>query len=75
MFFRPQAKLGIGVKSYQNVVVMQKVDSDGLGAGAFVVGDIVLDVDGVPVKTTDETKNLILKAIQKRGFVSVVLMR
>ncbi|KAI6209779.1 hypothetical protein M3Y96_00256800 [Aphelenchoides besseyi] len=75
LFCRPQVKLGITVKARGDVVVLIKVDEEGLGNGALEVGDVILDVDGLPVKTTEDTKRNILTALHKRGYVSIVIMR
>ncbi|KAI6209792.1 PDZ domain containing protein [Aphelenchoides besseyi] len=74
LFYRPQVKLGFAVKAHADTVMLIKVDEEGLGAGVLEVGDTILDVDGVPVKTTQEAKSYILQSLQKRGFVSTVIM-
>ncbi|KAI6232021.1 PDZ domain containing protein [Aphelenchoides besseyi] len=74
LFYRPQIKLGFAVKAHADTVVLIKVDEEGLGSGVYEVGDTILDVDGVPVKTTQDAKSYILQGLQKRGFVSTVIM-
>lgn len=72
-FFRPDAKLGLSVKAVHNIIALTKISEDGLGAGAFEIGDILLDVDGVAVTSVEDIKTKMLAGLKSRGYVSTVI--
>ena len=74
-------KLGLGIKHYQNRVLVSKCDPGSLSAGVFLVrvphgrleygnygqvGDHIVDLDGVPVTDKDVARGILVKTLQVR---------
>ncbi|CAB3406536.1 unnamed protein product [Caenorhabditis bovis] len=68
-------KLGLGIKHFQNRVLVSRVDPGSLAEKCLVVGDHLCDVDGVPVTDKDVARDLLVKNIQERGKVTFVVER
>uniref|UniRef100_A0A1I8A5T3 PDZ domain-containing protein n=1 Tax=Steinernema glaseri TaxID=37863 RepID=A0A1I8A5T3_9BILA len=68
-------KLGLGIKHYQNRVLVSRADPGSLAASQLAVGDHIIDIDGKPVTDKDVARELLLKALQTTGCVSSVVER
>ena len=68
-------KLGLGIKHYQNRVLVSKCDPGSLSAGVFLVGDHIVDLDGVPVTDKDVARGILVKTLQAKGVCSMVIER
>ncbi|KAH7728727.1 PDZ domain containing protein [Aphelenchoides avenae] len=68
-------KLGLGIKHYQNRVLVSRCEPGSLAAQQLQVGDHICDVEGTPVTDKDVARDLLLKAIQKGAAVSFVIER
>ncbi|CAI5447908.1 unnamed protein product [Caenorhabditis angaria] len=68
-------KLGLGIKHFQNRVLVSRVDPGSLAEKCLVVGDHLCDVDGVPVTDKDVARDLLVRNIQEKGKVTFVVER
>uniref|UniRef100_A0A8R1TQH0 PDZ domain-containing protein n=1 Tax=Onchocerca volvulus TaxID=6282 RepID=A0A8R1TQH0_ONCVO len=68
-------KLGLGIKHYQNRVLVSRCDPDSLASQQLQVGDHLIDIDGHPVTDKDVCRELLLKSLQTHRFVTTVVER
>ncbi|CAJ0945714.1 unnamed protein product, partial [Mesorhabditis belari] len=68
-------KLGLGIKHYQNRVLVSRADPGSLAAACLQIGDHLIDIDGTPVTDKDVARDLLLKALQTKGEVASVIER
>ncbi|VDN29473.1 unnamed protein product [Gongylonema pulchrum] len=68
-------KLGLGIKHYQNRVLVSRCDPNSLAAQHLLVGDHLIDIDGRPVTDKDVCRELLLKSLQERHYVTMVVER
>ncbi|VDP09924.1 unnamed protein product [Heligmosomoides polygyrus] len=68
-------KLGLGIKHYQNRVLVSRSDPGSLSSTQLAVGDHIIDIDGVPVTDKDVARDLLIKALQEKKEVSSVIER
>ncbi|CCD67592.1 PDZ domain-containing protein [Caenorhabditis elegans] len=68
-------KLGLGIKHFQNRVLVSRVDPGSLAEKCLVLGDHLCDVDGIPVSDKDVARDLLVKNIQEKGKVTFVVER
>ncbi|MCP9264537.1 Sperm Meiosis PDZ domain [Dirofilaria immitis] len=68
-------KLGLGIKHYQNRVLVSRTDQNSLAAQQLLVGDHIIDIDGRPVTDKDVCRELLLKSFQTQRFVTMVVER
>ncbi|KAK5980106.1 Sperm Meiosis PDZ domain containing protein, partial [Trichostrongylus colubriformis] len=68
-------KLGLGIKHFQNRVLVSRCDAGSLSATQLAVGDHIIDIDGVPVTDKDVARDLLIKALQEKKEVSSVVER
>jgi S1-C subfamily serine protease len=68
-------KFGLGIKHYQNKVIVSRVDDGTLSAKSLVAGDRIIDINGQPVSDKDVARDLLLKSLQKTKKVSLVVER
>uniref|UniRef100_A0A7E4VHQ0 PDZ domain-containing protein n=1 Tax=Panagrellus redivivus TaxID=6233 RepID=A0A7E4VHQ0_PANRE len=68
-------KFGLGIKHYQNKVIVSRVDEGSLSAKSLIAGDRIVDVNGTPVSDKDVARDLLLKSLQKTKKVSLVVER
>ncbi|CAI2350000.1 unnamed protein product [Caenorhabditis sp. 36 PRJEB53466] len=68
-------KLGLGIKHFQNRVLVSRVDPGSLAEKCLVLGDHLCDVDGIPVTDKDVARDLLVKNIQEKGKVTFVVER
>uniref|UniRef100_A0A7E4W7H5 PDZ domain-containing protein n=1 Tax=Panagrellus redivivus TaxID=6233 RepID=A0A7E4W7H5_PANRE len=68
-------KLGLGIKHYQNRVLVSRCDAGSLAAQNLAVGDHVIDIEAKPVTDKDVARELLLKTLQAQGFVTCVIER
>ncbi|KAK6033030.1 PDZ/DHR/GLGF domain protein [Ostertagia ostertagi] len=68
-------KLGLGIKHFQNRVLVSRCDAGSLSATQLAVGDHIIDIDGVPVTDKDVARDLLIKALQEKKEVTAVVER
>ncbi|ULT89454.1 hypothetical protein L5515_007973 [Caenorhabditis briggsae] len=68
-------KLGLGIKHFQNRVLVSRVDPGTLAEKCLILGDHLCDVDGVPVTDKDVARDLLVKNLQEKGKVTFVVER
>lgn len=68
-------KLGLGIKHYQNRVLVSRADQNSLAAQQLLIGDHIIDIDGRPVTDKDVCRELLLKSLQAQRFVTMVVER
>ncbi|CAD5208705.1 unnamed protein product [Bursaphelenchus xylophilus] len=69
------SRMGITVKSHNGMVAVLRVEDWSPGYGCLEIGDLILDVDGIPVNNVDQTKKLLSTALTTKSFVSCVCCR
>ncbi|PIC26959.1 hypothetical protein B9Z55_019369 [Caenorhabditis nigoni] len=60
---------------FQNRVLVSRVDPGTLAEKCLVLGDVLCDVDGVPVTDKDVAKDLLVKNLREKGTVTFVVER
>ncbi|KAI6234720.1 PDZ domain-containing protein [Aphelenchoides fujianensis] len=65
--------LSIHIKSFANKVYVTKVNEETLAAMALQVGDAILDVEGAPVTSVEEVRELVCSGLKERGYVTMVI--
>uniref|UniRef100_A0A915PUZ2 PDZ domain-containing protein n=1 Tax=Setaria digitata TaxID=48799 RepID=A0A915PUZ2_9BILA len=68
-------KLGLGIKHYQNRVLVSRTDQNSLASQQLLVGDHIIDIDGRPVTDKDVCRELLLKSLQTQRSVTMVIER
>lgn len=68
-------KLGLGIRHYQNRVLVSRCDAGSLAASQMKVGDHIIDIDSKPVTDKDVARELLLKSLQSHGFATMVIER
>lgn len=68
-------KLGLGIKHFQNRVLVSRADPGSLAASQLLIGDHIIDIDGKPVTDKDVARQFLLKSLQAQGFVTCVIER
>uniref|UniRef100_A0A0R3S1Q8 PDZ/DHR/GLGF domain protein n=1 Tax=Elaeophora elaphi TaxID=1147741 RepID=A0A0R3S1Q8_9BILA len=68
-------RLGLGIKHYQNRVLVSRCDTGSLASQQLQVGDHLIDIDGHPVTDKDVCRELLLKSLQANRFVTTVVER
>jgi len=68
-------KLGLGIRHFQNRVLVSRCDPNSLSAAEMRTGDHIIDVDGKPVTDKDVARELLLKSLQTNGFATMVIER
>ncbi|MFH4974937.1 hypothetical protein AB6A40_001646 [Gnathostoma spinigerum] len=75
MILYPGSKLGLCVKSFYNKVYVTFTEQQSMASTTCYAGDSIIDVDGVPITTTVECRERIVKALQDNKFVLLTLER
>ena len=65
----------LGIKHYQNRVLVSRCDPGSLAASQLILGDHIIDIDGKPVTDKDVAREFLLKSLQAQGFVTCVIER
>lgn len=68
-------KLGLGIKHYQNRVLVSRCDPGSLASQHLQIGDHLIDIDGHPVTDKDVCRELFLKTLQTNCSVTTVVER
>jgi len=68
-------KLGLGIRHYQNRVLVSRCDPNSLAAMQLRVGDHIVDIDGKPVTDKDVAREILLKSLQASGAASMLIER
>ncbi|EFO21591.1 hypothetical protein LOAG_06900 [Loa loa] len=68
-------RLGLGIKHYQNRVLVSRCDPGSLSSQQLQVGDHLIDIDGHPVTDKDVCRELLLKCLQANRSVTTIVER
>ncbi|GMR50170.1 hypothetical protein PMAYCL1PPCAC_20365, partial [Pristionchus mayeri] len=68
-------KLGLGIKHFQNRVLVSKTDQGSTSAECLKVGDHIVDIDSQPVTDKDVARGILVKGLQAHGSVTMVVER
>uniref|UniRef100_A0A0K0EE86 PDZ domain-containing protein n=1 Tax=Strongyloides stercoralis TaxID=6248 RepID=A0A0K0EE86_STRER len=68
-------KLGLGIRHFQNRVLVSKIDPGSIAYDHLKVGDHICDVDGLPVTDKDVCRKLLISQLQENKKVSLVIER
>uniref|UniRef100_A0A0N4ZRT7 PDZ domain-containing protein n=1 Tax=Parastrongyloides trichosuri TaxID=131310 RepID=A0A0N4ZRT7_PARTI len=75
LIFKKGKKLGLCVKNFNNSVIVSKCDEGSLSNEIFLVGDIICNVEDVPVLDKDICRKLIVDYIQNNKKVTFLVKR
>ncbi|KAF8383655.1 hypothetical protein PRIPAC_72797 [Pristionchus pacificus] len=62
-------KLGLGIKHFQNRVLVSKTDPASISAECLKIGDHIVDINGQPVTDKDVARGILVKGLQ--GTISI----
>ncbi|CAD5224640.1 unnamed protein product [Bursaphelenchus okinawaensis] len=68
-------KFGLGIKHFQNKVLVTRVDPGSLSAKSLVAADRIVDVNGKPVTDKDVARALLLQSLKAKRTVSLLIER
>ncbi|CEF69099.1 PDZ domain-containing protein [Strongyloides ratti] len=68
-------KLGLGIRHFQNRVLVSKTDTGSIASDHLKVGDHICDVEGMPVTDKDVCRKLLITQLQENKKVSLVIER
>ncbi|GMS98909.1 hypothetical protein PENTCL1PPCAC_21084, partial [Pristionchus entomophagus] len=68
-------KLGLGIKHFQNRVLVSKTEPASISAENLKIGDHIVDINGQPVTDKDVARGILVKGLQARGEVTMVIER
>jgi hypothetical protein len=68
-------RLGLGIRHFQNRVLVSRTDEGSLSAAVLNIGDHLIDVDGVPVSDKDAEKQRLLDQLGAKGFGTSIVER
>ncbi|KAH7720831.1 PDZ domain-containing protein [Aphelenchoides avenae] len=66
-------RLGLGIKHFQNRVLVSRCDPGSLASEHLQLGDHIIDVDGKPVTHKDVCRDLLVKAIQTKHNATCIV--
>jgi len=72
---RDGRKIGLGIKHYQNRVLVSRIDPGSLAQDYLALGDHVIDIDSRPVTDKDVAREFLIKGLTANGFVTMVVER
>ncbi|CAJ0586731.1 unnamed protein product, partial [Mesorhabditis spiculigera] len=75
IIFKKGLKFGLGIKHYQNKVIVSKVDDGSLSALHLKVLDRIWDINGQAVSDKDVCRDLLVKSLQKNRKADMVIER
>ncbi|CCD68331.2 PDZ domain-containing protein [Caenorhabditis elegans] len=77
LIYFPRSKLGINVKSYQNVVYVESTDNTwGSTTRRFLyLGDAILRIDDTEILDLPTTQNALRTGFSKNGVVTIIVER
>jgi len=73
--YQKGCKFGLGIKHFQNKVLVSRVDAGSLSAKSLALGDRIVDINGTPVTDKDVARNMLMRSLQKTRTVSLVIER
>ncbi|GMT27802.1 hypothetical protein PFISCL1PPCAC_19099, partial [Pristionchus fissidentatus] len=68
-------KLGLGIKHFQNRVLVSKTEPGSISEGCLKIGDHIVDINSQPVTDKDVARGILVKALQAHGEVTMVIER
>ncbi|CAG9535175.1 unnamed protein product [Cercopithifilaria johnstoni] len=75
MILYPGANLGMNVKAYNNKVYVTSTDQMSIAAAACLMGDCIVDVDGIPITSTVSCGERVISGLKHRKFVLMTIER
>ncbi|OZC08705.1 hypothetical protein X798_04253 [Onchocerca flexuosa] len=75
MILYPGGNLGMNVKSYNNKVYVTSTDQMSMASAACLMGDCIVDVDGVPITSTVSCGERVISGLKQRKFVLMTIER
>uniref|UniRef100_A0A7E4ZZP1 PDZ domain-containing protein n=1 Tax=Panagrellus redivivus TaxID=6233 RepID=A0A7E4ZZP1_PANRE len=71
----PNSTVGLNVKTFNSRVYVVRVEGDSIAVNTCMVGDCIVDVDGVPVTTVTDCSEKIVKALKDKKYVQLTIER
>ncbi|VDM45486.1 unnamed protein product [Toxocara canis] len=68
-------KFGLGIKHFQNRVLVTRIDPGSLAANALQTNDRIIDINGVVVSDKEVCRNLLVRSLKKYRYVTMVIER
>uniref|UniRef100_A0A2K6WGV4 PDZ domain-containing protein n=1 Tax=Onchocerca volvulus TaxID=6282 RepID=A0A2K6WGV4_ONCVO len=75
MILYPGGNLGMNVKSYNNKVYVTSTDQMSMASAACLMGDCIVDVDGIPITSTVSCGERVISGLKQRKFVLMTIER
>ncbi|KAL4003038.1 hypothetical protein ACH3XW_5975 [Acanthocheilonema viteae] len=75
MILYPGANLGMNVKAYNNKVYVTSTDQMSIASAACLMGDCIVDVDGIPITSTVSCGERVISGLKHRKFVLMTIER
>ncbi|KAL4003039.1 hypothetical protein ACH3XW_5975 [Acanthocheilonema viteae] len=72
MILYPGANLGMNVKAYNNKVYVTSTDQMSIASAACLMGDCIVDVDGIPITSTVSCGERVLMTIERAVDVQAI---
>ncbi|KAM3716926.1 Disks large [Dirofilaria immitis] len=68
-------KFGLGIKHFQNNVIVSRIDPGSLAAQSLQEKDHIIDINGIKVTDKEIARSLLVRALKKKNFVSMCIER
>uniref|UniRef100_A0A0R3QQ87 PDZ domain-containing protein n=1 Tax=Brugia timori TaxID=42155 RepID=A0A0R3QQ87_9BILA len=68
-------KFGLGIKHFQNNVIVSRIDPGSLAAQSLQEKDHIIDINGIKVTDKEVARSLLVRALKKKNFVSMCIER
>ncbi|VDK72421.1 unnamed protein product [Litomosoides sigmodontis] len=68
-------KFGLGIKHFQNNVIVSRIDPGSLAAQSLQEKDHIIDINGIKVTDKDVARSLLVRALKKKNCVSMCIER
>ncbi|KAM3723415.1 tRNA(Met) cytidine acetate ligase [Dirofilaria immitis] len=75
MILYPGGNLGMNVKSYNSKVYVTSTDQMSIASAACLMGDCIIDVDGIPVTSTVSCGERVISGLKYHKFVLMTIER
>uniref|UniRef100_A0A0R3RRZ3 PDZ domain-containing protein n=1 Tax=Elaeophora elaphi TaxID=1147741 RepID=A0A0R3RRZ3_9BILA len=68
-------KFGLGIKHFQNNVIVSRIDPGSLAAQSLQEKDHIIDINGIKVTDKEVARSLLVRALKKKNCVSMCIER
>uniref|UniRef100_A0AC35TNV6 PDZ domain-containing protein n=1 Tax=Rhabditophanes sp. KR3021 TaxID=114890 RepID=A0AC35TNV6_9BILA len=75
LVFEKGRKMGLGLKAYQNRVLVAKIEENSIASNSLMVGDHLCDVDGIRITDQDVCKKMLIDHLKLNLKASFLIER